>query len=708
MNAPFKKRRVRIGALTITLGALFVLVALRLALLVAFDGPRLTSLARLEHTGEVELTAPRGPIVDRNGEALALSAETRSVYARPAQLLAASTAADRARLAAALGMTPAELAERLHRKAPFVWLRRHLAPERAQAAEALGLDGVGALSEYKRFYPEGPLAAPVVGLAGMDGQGLSGLELADDRLIRGEPVALRFYHDALGHPIFDSPLALRTPQPGARLVLTLDARIQALAESQLADEVRQSGARRGAAVVLDPFSGEVLALASVAADGASVGERLHNTAVQDAFEPGSTMKGLLASIALTDGVIAPHQQIYCEDGAYTIGRRTIHDDSRHGWLDLGGIIEVSSNIGAAKIALKLGAERFYHGLRAFGLGERTGIDLPGEASGILRKPASWREIDLANHGFGQGVAVTPIQLAAAYAAIANGGYLVRPFVVKAAYDAAGDPILTRTPEVRRRVITPEVAHRMNRLLRGVVNGPDGTGRLARVGDFIVAGKTGTAQMVNPATGAYYQSRLVASFVGFVPADDPRLVILVVLYDVAHGHFGGLVAAPVFSQIAAGALRDLNVASPAQPYESASLLPAKLTSLPRAATDDTPAAAIADHDATAAALVSPDATPDFSAMSLRQAIALAHRRHLDLTVEGDGYVIAQNPAPGAPLGTRPISLRLAPVIADATGEAAPRGAKATSSISARARAWSGSKQRRSDAKPARGRAHPRRG
>ena len=421
MNEPFKKRRGRVGALTVVLAALFVLVALRLAALVVFDGPRLTSLARSEHTGEIALAAPRGPLADRNGEPLALSAETRSVYARPAQLSAA-TSRQRAALAATLGITPSELEAKLHRTAPFVWLGRHLPPAQAQAAEALSLDGVGALSEYKRFYPESTLAAPVVGLAGMDGQGLSGLELQYDRLIRGEPVVLRFYHDALGHPILDSPLALKTPQAGARLVLTLDARIQAMAENDLAAEVRKSGARRGAAVVLDPFSGQVLALANIAADGASIGERLHDTAVQDTFEPGSTMKGLLASIALQDGTVTTRQRIYCENGAFPLAGRVIHDDSPHGWLDLGGIVEVSSNIGASKIALKLGAQRFYTGLRAFGLGARTGIDLPGETAASGRRPGSWREIDLANHGFGQGVGVTPIQLAVAYAAIANGGY----------------------------------------------------------------------------------------------------------------------------------------------------------------------------------------------------------------------------------------------------------------------------------------------
>ena len=439
--------------------------------------------------------------------------------------------------------------------------------------------------------------------------------------------------------------------------------------------------------MLDPFSGQVLALANIAADGASIGERLHDTAVQDTFEPGSTMKGLLASIALQDGTVTTNQNIYCENGAYTVAGRVIHDDSPHGWLDLGGIVEVSSNIGASKIALKLGRERFYDGLRAFGLGGRTGIDLPGEASGILRRPASWREIDLANHGFGQGVGVTPIQLAVAYAAIANGGYLVRPYVVKAAYDAAGRPLLTHTPQALHRVISPGVAHTMNRLLQGVVNGPDGTGQLARVNDFVVAGKTGTAQMVNPTTGAYYQSRLVASFVGFLPADDPRLVILVVLYDVAHGHFGGLTAAPVFSEIASGALSDLNVASTEPHYEAASLLPvahmARDDSENNSADHAADAQAGADlsaDDSAATALTTDDRIPDFSGLSLRRAFALAGRRHLNLEVEGEGYVVAQRPAPGAAAGAGSVTLRLTPVLADA-GQAGALGADSAQGIRA---------------------------
>ncbi|MBE3604240.1 transpeptidase family protein [bacterium] len=655
MNEPFRQRRVRIGALTVALATLFVVAAARLAIVVLVDGPRLAEIARSEHTAVMTLAPVRGPIVDRNGAPLALSAETRSIYARPRRLMRHSTAADRARLAMALGLSDAELEARLGRGEPFVWLARHLPPARARAVAELGLDGVGAISEYKRYYPESNLAASVVGLAGMDGQGLSGVELQYDRLVRGQPVELEFYHDALGHPILDSPLALRAAEPGARLELTIDSSIQAAAENYLAAEVAKSGARRGTAIVLEPFTGEILALANAAGAGVNGDERLHDTAVQDAFEPGSTMKGLLGSIALADHVIAPSQMIYCEDGQWRFAGRLIHDDDRHGWLNLGGIIEVSSNIGAAKIALALGARRFGEGMAAFGLGHRTGIDLPGEAAGIIRSPSEWKPIELADHGFGQGVAVTPIQLAVAYAAIANGGMLMRPYVLKAAYDSAGDEILSHQPQAIRRAIPPAVAHQMNLLLRNVVSGKDGTARLARVADFTVAGKTGTAQMVNPSTGGYYQGRLVASFVGFVPADDPRLVILVVLYDVAHGHFGGLYAAPVFSEIAAAALDRLGVAPPQAPpsYDTASLVPFGSDNA-----REPVALRIADSPAALAPEQSGGGIPDFLGASMRDALALARARGLTLEIKGHGYVVAQSPAPGRNSGAAGVRLTLA--------------------------------------------------
>src|SRR5271156_2106846 len=372
MNTSFKQRRARIGALTLTLAALFALAVVRLVMLVAVYGTRLNSLALREHTGETELAAVRGPIVDRTGVPLALSAETRSVYARPKQVLESSTPAERAKLAAILMMEPISLEQKLNKDAPFVWLERRMPPDKAQAVDSLGIDGVGTISEYKRFYPESNLAASGVGLAGMGGQGLSGLELQYDKIARGEAVELSFYHDALGHPIFDSPLALKAPEPGAQLKLTIDSSIQSLAETELAAEVQSSGAKRGSVIVLDPFTGEVMAMANVGAGGANVHDRLHNPAVEDAFEPGSTMKGILGSIALADHAITTDKEFYCENGRFRIDRHnTIHDHSPHGWLNLGGIIEVSSNIGAAKIALTLGSERYYEGLRAFGIGSRT-------------------------------------------------------------------------------------------------------------------------------------------------------------------------------------------------------------------------------------------------------------------------------------------------------------------------------------------------
>jgi cell division protein FtsI (penicillin-binding protein 3) len=649
VNAAVEKRRLRVGVLTLVLAGLFALIVIRIAVLLALDGTRLSSLARGEHSEQVTLSAPRGSIVDRQGQALALSAQAFSVYARPARLFKAAGAAERARLAQALGLSPDELAARLNRPAHFVWLARRIPRAQADQVEALGLDGVGMLGEDKRYYPESNLAAAVVGKAGADDQGLSGLELQYDRLVRGGPVALREDRDALGHAILDSPLSLRDAAPGARLELTIDSQIQARAESELATEVKQSGARRGIAVVLDPFSGEIMAMASVGANGAT--DRLHNAAVQDFFELGSTIKGVLAAIALEDRAVGDHQKLFCENGEWTLGGKQIHDHGRHQWLDLQHIVEVSSNIGAAKIALTLGSERYYRGLRAFGFGRPTGIDLPGEARGIVRPARTWGEIDLANHGFGQGISVTAVQLASAYGAIANGGVWMRPFVVKAAYDADGNPIFVHTPQALGRIISPTVAHNANVILRTVVNSEDGTGHRAAIDDFVVAGKTGTAQMINAATGGYYQDRLVGSFVGFVPAENPRLVVLVVLEDVGHGHMGGLIAAPVFGEIAAGALSRLNVASRRPSYDSAGLLP---VSMPAAETwAEVERSVVPQPDR----VLDNRSVPDFRGISLRGALRMAAGRGLNIQVDGSGYVILQRPAAGQPLDGTPIRLTL---------------------------------------------------
>jgi cell division protein FtsI (penicillin-binding protein 3) len=322
--------------------------------------------------------------------------------------------------------------------------------------------------------------------------------------------------------------------------------------------------------------------------------------------------------------------------------------------------------------LTLGSDRYHEGLLAFGIGARTGIDLPGEAAGMLSKASGWKEIDLANHGFGQGVAVTPIQLAVAYAAIANGGNIIRPYVVRAAYGADGRALLTHTPQVMRRAIAPDIAHQMNLLLRNVVMSDGGTAAKARVDGFIVAGKTGTAQMVNPENGTYYQNRHVSSFVGFLPADDPRLLILVALYDVGHEHFGGLIAAPVFSEIAQGAVRDLNITAPSQPYDTASMIPMPDFGKDSAGRNSDLKSAAAEVDDYLPVLTGSKltrATPNFAGLSLRRAMELARISRVNVDVHGGGYVVAQEPRAGAALNHSTVKLTLAPIVADREAGAA---------------------------------------
>jgi cell division protein FtsI (penicillin-binding protein 3) len=668
-SAP-KTRKGRVGVLSLILGGLFAAIAARLVMLTVVEGVRLRSLARTEHTESVELNASRGPIVDRHGTALALSAESRSVYARPGALLRATSGAQRSDLARLLGLKPDKLEARLATRAHFVWLARQIEPDVARAVEALNLPGVGAVREFKRFYPERSLAAAVVGMTGLDGQGLSGVELRYDNLIRGGTLKLEFERDARGHVLLDNLAEFKDAEQGARVVLTIDAALQTLVERELATSVHLFEAHRGTAVVLDPFTGEVLAMATVENPEHPGFERLHTAAIESSYEPGSTIKGLLAAIALENGIVNTHTKFFCENGQMKIGRFTIHDHGAHGWLDLGEIIAVSSNIGAAKIALAMGAERYFQGLRAFGLGSPTGIDLPGEAGGLLRPPATWKPIELANQGFGQGLAVTPLQLALAYSAIANGGQLMRPYVVKAAYDSSGRVIFIRTPQVVRRVISPPVAHQMSVLLAGVVQSANGTGRRAGLEDVSVAGKTGTAQMVNPLTRAYYRDRMVGSFVGFLPAEDPRVVILVALEGVGHGKLGGLVAAPAFRTIAASAMERLRIAPKSLPhgtpgYESAELLPLDLLTGARTSAPS----ALLSNRSVVQAKSEHSAVPDFTGLSLREALALGRRLGLDIEANGSGYVVAQNPSPKTPLGTlRRVKIELDPSVYRLAGDA----------------------------------------
>ena len=640
---------------------LFVLVAARALDLAVLRGPALARLAAMQHHQRIELLPHRGPIVDRSGEPLALSVDVPSIYVRPRELAAHASASDGrlASLAAALHMPVRALRAKLQSRQPFVWLKRQALPREARAIGRLGVPGVYAVTEGRRFYPHGSLAAHVLGFVGVDSQGLEGLEQRFDRVIRGEPQYLEFDRDARGREMFTGGVQA-APDHGGRLELTLDAGIQEATERELHNGVAAARAVGGAAVVLDPATGEVLALANVPTYNPNEPgdwtdkrwrDRVRNRAITDPYEPGSTFKAILAAAAIEERVVTPGELFFCERGRFQTAGRAIHDTHPYGWLSFAEVIQYSSNIGATKVGERLGRERFHRYLRAFGFGDRTGIELPGETPGIVRPVQRWTHVDLATLSFGQGVSVTPVQMAAAFAAIANGGTLLRPFVVKRVVAPNGEVVLENEPTAVRRVVSTRSARTTTELLRRVVEEEGGTGTKARLEDFPVAGKTGTAQKVDPSTGVY-SSKRIGSFVGFVPADEPRAVILVLIDEPATSSYGGVVAAPVFPAIAAAVLKRLGVEPPA---------PIVVARAPRA--PEKPGPKPASRRAAASSVAE---TPSFIGLSLREALARAQASGWEVRVIGTGYVAAQEPLPGTPLlAERRLALRLSPVEAIAS-------------------------------------------
>jgi len=633
---------------------LFALILGRAIDLTVLRGPELARQAALQHRARIELMPHRGPIMDRNGEALALSLDVPSVYVRPHEFRAPEAGVGA--LAAALHLPAKLVRAKTAGRQPFVWLKRQASPREAEAVQHLALPGVYTVAEGRRFYPLGSLAAHVLGFVGVDSQGLEGLERRLDRTIRGEARDIEADRDARGRAMFTAGVQAE-PAQGSRVELTLDAGIQDATERELAAGVAAARAAGGAAVVLDPTTGEVLALANVptfdpnhpgALSDHRWRERIRNRALTDPYEPGSTFKAILAAAAIEERVVQPNDMFFCENGRYQIGRWKIHDSHPHGWLTFAEVIEYSSNIGATKVADRLGAARYARYLRAFGFGSRTGIELPGETPGIMRPVEAWARIDLATHSFGQGVSVTPVQMAAAFGAIANGGTLMRPYVVHRIVDRNGNVTLENRPTPVRRVVSQRTAETVTTLLRRVVEEKGGTGTKARLDDFPVAGKTGTAQKVNLQTGGYSAKR-IGSFVGFVPADRPRLVILVLIDEPGTSSYGGIVAAPVFRAIAISALGRLGIEPAPSPVPQLVSAPPVVPT--RKPVQPSASAELVDDDA---------ATPSFLGLSRREAIARAQAAGWAVEATGVGYVHDQVPAPGAPLAPeRRLALRLVP-------------------------------------------------
>ncbi len=555
---PFRGRRI---VLAVLLMVGFAVVLGRLVHLQVLQAAELSVKADRQHQRSVTVEGNRGAIYDRRGKVLAMNMEVPSVFGVPASLENPSgTARDLARV---LRVRADEIEKKLRQERNFVWIARKVDPEQGRRLERLSLEGIGTVMEGRRFYPKGPLLSHVLGFAGMDGQGLEGVERRYEPYLRGEKRNIVLQRDALGRTVFPKGLTEQGPSAGHNLTLTIDEIIQYIAEKELDDAVTAAQAKGGVVIVMEPKTGAVLAMAMTPrfdpnAVRGLVPDRWRNRVVTDAYEPGSTMKIFLAAAALEERAMKPTSMIYAENGQLTVAGTVIHDHDKSTWITFAQAIQRSSNVAAAKTAMVLGEERLFRYLRAFGFGERTEIDLPGEVAGLVKEPREWGRRTLASIAMGQEIGVTALQLATAVSAVANGGWLMRPYVVSEVRDSSGQLMAQVLPQVRRRPITAETAQTLGTILEGAVTA--GTGSKAAVAGYRVAGKTGTAQKIDPETGAYSSSLSVASFTGYVPAEDPRLTIVVIIDEPQGDTWGGVVAAPVFRRIAEQALPYLGVSS----------------------------------------------------------------------------------------------------------------------------------------------------
>jgi cell division protein FtsI (penicillin-binding protein 3) len=546
-------------------------------------------------------------------------------------------------LSAALGLPPRAVAAKLASDSNFVWLKRAVTPREQAAVHGLAISGLGEVTEARRFYPHGEAAAQVLGVAGVDLRGIEGIERVYEQDLRALTRTLEIERDARGREILTDGMDDPRQLDGATVQLTLDVGLQTIAERALEHGVREAQAAAGTAIVLDPWTGELLAMANAPTfdpndRGTIPASHRRNRAINDFYEPGSTFKAILAAAALEHGVVRPDEMIFCENGAMPVGKWVIHDHHRHGWLSVAESVAVSSNIAAAKIGERLGRERFHAFLTDLGLGKPTGVDLPAEVGGMLRPLASWSRINLMTTSFGQGIAVTPLQMARAFAAIANGGQLVKPYVGLRATSAGGEELWEHQPTFVRRIMKPETARMVTAMLEQVVE-DGGTGTKAQIAGVRVAGKTGTSQKVEPGTGRYSPDARVASFVGFLPAEAPRLVIMVVVDEPQTSKYGGMVAAPIFQAIGAAAMERLGIipAQPTQLLQEASVM-------------------VPEPEAP----VVPLGVPSFLGLSKRLAVERARDLGWMVQVTGEGYVQSQTPAPGAAAAPgKELMLSLAP-------------------------------------------------
>ena len=545
----------------------FALVAVRLVHLQVFEGSTLASRAERQQQRVVKLRPRRGTIYDRMGRELAVSLDVNSIYGVPSIVENPRTLARR--LSRILHRDPRVLERKLSTKRHFIWLCRKVDPAVAEQVDALGTREVGMLLESRRFYPKKDLAGTAIGFTGIDNEGLEGVELSYNKVLRGASGWVLAAKDATGRTVFPGGHALqyRLSKPGKDIILTIDEVIQHIVEKELDKALAVTRAKYGTGIVMDPRTGELLALSvRSGADGRpefnpntplrSKPAEWRNRSITDAFEPGSIFKPILAAAALEERIVKPEETFDCSDGKIKVGGRVIRDATEHGILSFTHVISDSSNVGTIQVGQRLGKEKFYHYITAFGFGRRTGVDLPGEIEGLVKDHRAWSDMSLGAISIGQAIGVTPLQMVTAFSALANGGTVMKPYVVSEIIDRNSKDVERFKPQPVRRVISKATSRTVNEILQQVVL--TGTGTRARLLGYTAAGKTGTAQKIDPETAAYSPREYMSSFVGYAPAGDPRVVILVTLDSPRGAVLGGAVAAPVFKAVAEKSLAYLQV------------------------------------------------------------------------------------------------------------------------------------------------------
>src|SRR5215213_7053658 len=652
------------------IGFWMLVVCARLVYLQFSQYENLTNRARQQQQNAIETSAQRGELLDRQERQLARSVQTASLFLDPDGIDTATLDRNAQQLAQLLNLKrsdlTAEFRKALAGKKRFVWIARRLDADHANKIVALNLPGVQAQLEPKRYYPNGSLAAHVLGYVGLDGKGLGGVEQFYNAKISGEPGQLFIERDANGKPYDGYEIAAK---PGQTVVLTIDQTIQYQAEQALQAAVRQSRAKSGTVIVLDPRSGDILALANAPTfDPNKVSEARPETrsnwALQNIYEPGSTFKVVAFSAALEKKLARVDDRIDCQMGAITVAGRVVHDHHPFGSLTITEALAKSSNVAAIKLGIRVGDETMYEYIRRFGFGSKTGIELPGETNGILRKVERWQPSSIGSIAIGQEVGVTPVQMVAAFGALANDGLRIAPHLIREVRDAGGNVVYRAQPE-QRRVISAETAIALRGMLEGVTL--NGTAKKAQLDGYSAAGKTGTAQKIDPKTRSYSATKFVGSFVGFAPVSNPQVVIIVVIDEPAGAYHGGDVAAPVFRAVAEQVLPHLNV-MPDIETKSVPELVAQVEENPERA------AKIRDEQAQSeqqrkATLPTVDSNggrggevvyavgtrkailmPDLRGRSVRDVARTCAQLGLQVEARGEGKVLKQNPSAGAEVST----------------------------------------------------------